>query len=26
LRLPAEEFEQRADELPKDRELVLFCT
>ena len=26
LRLPAEEVEQRADELPKDRELVLFCT
>jgi rhodanese-related sulfurtransferase len=26
LRLPAEEFEQRADELPRDRELVLFCT
>jgi membrane protein DedA with SNARE-associated domain len=26
LRLPAEEFEQRANELPRDRELVLFCT
>src|SRR5882724_848527 len=26
LRLPAEEFEQRADELPRDRELVLFCS
>jgi membrane protein DedA with SNARE-associated domain len=26
LRLPAEEFEQRAGELPRDRELVLFCT
>jgi membrane protein DedA with SNARE-associated domain len=26
LRLPAEELEQRADELPLDRELVLFCT
>jgi rhodanese-related sulfurtransferase len=26
LRLPAEEFELRANELPKDRELVLFCT
>ena len=26
LRLPAEEFEQRGDEIPKDRELVLFCT
>lgn len=26
LRLPAEEFEKRADELPLDRELVLFCT
>jgi membrane protein DedA with SNARE-associated domain len=26
LRLSAEEFEQRAAELPMDRELVLFCT
>ncbi len=26
LRLPAEEFETRGDEIPKDRELVLFCT
>ena len=26
LRLPAEELEQRAAELPLDRELVLFCT
>ncbi len=26
LRLVAEEFEERADELPRDRELVLFCT
>ncbi len=26
LRLPAEELEQRVDELPLDRELVLFCT
>ena len=26
LRLPAEELEQRAAELPVDRELVLFCT
>lgn len=26
LRLPAEDFEQRGDELPKDRALVLYCT
>ena len=26
LRLPAEKFDERADELPLDRELVLFCT